>query len=452
MVRAGGTEAMHRAVSAASALTRKQWQAPQVPQCATASETHGQWCTVRSRLAVDTLPSRSPFYVAPQVKCLDVLPLLPTADGKEELSPFVALAFINKTLSICSIAHDFREVAAVPLSSVCFELRAVPLPPPAVHAALYLSVYSEKGTHLTVIHVEPRTGALSLPHSRTLPVPLRLYPTRMHARAAVLCVGGSDRMWLCHRPPHGLPAVTPVACAPARSGQAPVGAVAPFAWAAGAEALLVARGGSLLIQELHVQGPAFTNPHSDPTAPLRCTPRALVPHPELQAIAVLTGDDATAPVAEADGQAQGEGQEPGGAVKRAPQGTWCSYVSVYDATGGRAKATHTEELAGWAVTRGCAWRAGNGRVLLVVGACRERRVHPPGAGEAKLFCFLWTPGGLQLQSEWPCPGMPLGMQVMGERLLVAIGAEVVVYELRAGSGALVQVQTVTGMRRPRWCG
>ena len=31
-------------------LTRKQWQPLQVPQCATVSETHGQWCTVRDMM------------------------------------------------------------------------------------------------------------------------------------------------------------------------------------------------------------------------------------------------------------------------------------------------------------------------------------------------------------------------------------------------------------------
>ena len=43
----GGTEALRKAVSAVSVCTRKQRQPPQAPQCATVSETHGQWCTVQ---------------------------------------------------------------------------------------------------------------------------------------------------------------------------------------------------------------------------------------------------------------------------------------------------------------------------------------------------------------------------------------------------------------------
>ena len=48
MVLTGGTEALRKAVSGVWALTQKQRQPLQVPQCATVLETHGQWCTVQN--------------------------------------------------------------------------------------------------------------------------------------------------------------------------------------------------------------------------------------------------------------------------------------------------------------------------------------------------------------------------------------------------------------------
>ena len=52
MVLTGGTEALRQAVGGVSALalTRRQWRPPQVPQRATGSKTHGQWCTVRDMM------------------------------------------------------------------------------------------------------------------------------------------------------------------------------------------------------------------------------------------------------------------------------------------------------------------------------------------------------------------------------------------------------------------
>ena len=50
MVLTGDTEALRKAVSGVSALTDSQWQPPRVPQRATMSETHGQWCTVRDMM------------------------------------------------------------------------------------------------------------------------------------------------------------------------------------------------------------------------------------------------------------------------------------------------------------------------------------------------------------------------------------------------------------------
>ena len=50
MVLTGGTEALRKAISAVSAVTRKQWQPLQVRQCATVSKTHRQGCTVRDMM------------------------------------------------------------------------------------------------------------------------------------------------------------------------------------------------------------------------------------------------------------------------------------------------------------------------------------------------------------------------------------------------------------------
>eukprot|EP00992_Anisonema_acinus_P013135 TRINITY_DN8566_c0_g1_i3.p1 TRINITY_DN8566_c0_g1~~TRINITY_DN8566_c0_g1_i3.p1 ORF type:complete len:1206 (+),score=374.60 TRINITY_DN8566_c0_g1_i3:30-3647(+) len=369
-----------------------------------------------------------------EVLCVDVGPV---PEGRQR-SKFLVVGFPDKSVRILALEQDLtpmaRLVCAVEPEAVV--LVNMPSETGEVQDNTYLFVGLSNG-FLHRCTVDAMSGQISDQRTRLCGAkPCKLIKVKTQGQNSVLVL--SSRTWLCYSVNHRFH-ITPL-------GHDAFEFASNFASEPCPEGLVAIQSNKVRILALERIGDSMFN---QTIVPLKCTPRKFLKHPTHNYLILLETDHRThtnqdkeeikrelkANTRDEDEMDQDDDDDlperDYGTIK-APEGTWASYIRIYDP---HENITHDmielEDNQAAISLCTCVFHDTRGEPYLIVGTVKDLRPCPKTAKGGALLTFRFTDDGtkLELVHKTALTGVPHAMCAFQGRLLCGVDSLLRIYDL-----------------------
>eukprot|EP01006_Ploeotia_vitrea_P052092 TRINITY_DN67651_c1_g1_i1.p1 TRINITY_DN67651_c1_g1~~TRINITY_DN67651_c1_g1_i1.p1 ORF type:complete len:1211 (+),score=162.13 TRINITY_DN67651_c1_g1_i1:108-3635(+) len=368
------------------------------------------------------------------ITCVDVGPI----QAGRQRCKFVSVGFPDKTVRIYNVESEMQ----VPLSRlICsvepesIALLNMPSETGEVQDTTYLFVGLRNGM-LQRCTVDAMTGEIRDPRTRLCGArPCRLIKVRTQGSNSVLVLSSST--WLCYHANSKFN-ITPM-------GDDSFEYAASFASEPCPEGLVTIQSNKVRILSVDRIGDSIFHQQS---VQLKCTPRRFITHPSTNYLIMLETDHRTytnqekeeikqelkSSTAADDNDDMEEEDLPEreyGTIK-APEGTWASYIRIYDPV---QQVTHDmielEDNQAAISLCTCVFHDRGSEVFLIVGTVKDMKLTPKVDKGGVLLAFKFTDLGrkLELVHKTTLEAAPYALCAYQGRLLVGVGTALRIYDM-----------------------